>query len=760
MASIPAEELEEQRKGTDKDGSPGGERTLREALITIIGGLQQEADDRVGKRDLIEKRWLDDLRQYHGKYQPRTETELTQDRKSRLFINQTRAKTNAMEARLSDMLFPTDDRNWGIRPTPVPELTVEAEEAAEEAASLRQQAVDAYRQQLEQQPPPTGTEEEGQKPPLNQRAQQAETLAQQAETRARQIQARQDEARKRARSMEEQIDDNLRECRYAIQSRDVIRDACRLGTGIMKGPVVGDRIRRRWRKIQDDPNVYEMIDEQDPKPVYWRVDPWSLFPDMDATSEEDCESWFERHLMNRKELRKLAKQPGFSEDAIRRLLRDQPRHTTPTYIADLRSITGTYHDTTINRYHVWEYHGALSVEDISILAQALNKPDVAEDVGLNDQQDIDPLMEVQVVIWFCQNEVLKFGLHHLDSGDQIYSVFCLEKDEASIFGFGLPYIMRDGQSALNAGWRTMMDNSGLSSGPQTVVNKDVVEPANGLWGLEARKVWLRKSGAPSNAPAFEVYDIPSHQTELANIVEMARRNIDEETSMPMIAQGEQGSHTTETAHGMSILMNSVNVVFRRIVKNWDDDMTVPNIRRIYDWQMQFSDKDYIKGDYEIEARGTSVLLVREMQSANLMAFLINFGAHPTLAPFLKEGGLPALRNLVKTMMIPADELIKSDEELAEEEAKNASLPPEPNPEVMKIEAQLNQAEIERETKLEIAMLNRETEMMKLAGQHNMRLDELRARLEEGRQNRQSDERKQAVETAMTQRHGPSGGGYY
>ena len=40
-----------------------------------------------------------------------------------------------------------------------------------------------------------------------------------------------------------------------------------------------------------------------------------------------------------------------------------------------------------------------------------------------------------------------------------------------------------------------------------------------------------------------------------------------------------------TAMGMAMLMNAVNVVFRRVVKNFDDDMTMPNISRLYDWNM-------------------------------------------------------------------------------------------------------------------------------------------------------------------------------
>lgn len=705
--------------------------TLRERMKAIVGRLEKEAEDRVNKRSLVEKRWIEDLTQYHGKYDDKILKELMDGRKSTLFINATLPKTNACEARLFDMLFPTDDRNWGIEPTPVPELMIEAEQASSEAARLKQEAAAS-------------------KDP------QAIAMAQQAEARAAEVQAPLEEARRRARAMQEEIDDHLRECRYAAQAREVIRDACKIGTGIMKGPVIGGRSRRAWTR-DPETGAYVLAHVTDPRPKFWRVDPWSFFPDMDATSMEDCESVFERHLMNAKQLRKLAREPGFDPDAIRRLLRDEPRCSTPTYISELRAITGAYHDTSTDRYHVWEYHGPLSGEEMQALAMATGRADMLDDLG--EEMD-DPLQEIQVVIWFCQGEILKFGIHPLDSNENIYSVFCLEKDSASIFGFGIPYLMRHSQKALSSAWRIMLDNAGLSSGPQIVIDPEVVEPQNGEWTLEPRKIWLRKTTATPGAQPFQTFNIESHQVELANIIELARRNIDEETSIPIIAQGEQGSHVTQTAHGMSILINSVNVVFRRIVRNWDDDMTTPNIRRMYDFLMQFSPKDHIKGDYEVDARGSSVLLVREMQSASLMAFLLQFSGHPILGRFLKQDGLPGLRRLVQTMMIPADELVKSDDDIAEDEAAAAEQPPEPNPEMEALAVKMNIAQIEAQSRERAELIKRDTAMIQLAARGNMDLEKLRLMLADKDADRQSRERQFAAEAALTQRLGPTGGGHF
>ena len=703
----------------------------REVTLAIANALEKEADDRVAKRDPVEKRWLADLAQFHGLYDEQISKDLREHTKSSLFINQTRPKTNVMESRLSDMLFPTDDRNWGIGPTPVPELTVEAENVAQGAAEAILAAVAK---------------------PEDQGLKQASA---EADERLALIQAIMDEAKKRARAMEEEIDDHLRECKYSIQARDVIKDGCKLGTGIMKGPVTDGKYRSRWQSGKEAmANVFSLNYENDERPAFWRVNPWDFFPDSDATNMEENEAVYERHMLNKKQLRRLARQPGFDKDSIRRLLKDKPQATVPSYLADLRSITSSYNDMLKDRYHVWEYHGPLTAEDMQQLSIALDQPEKAADMG----DDVDPLDEIQAVVWFCQGEIMKFGIHHLDSGDSIYSVFNLEKDEASIFGFGIPHVMRDPQKALSGAWRVLMDNMGLSSGPQIVINDEVIEPVDGKWELTPRKVWRRKGTAPADKKPFEVFDIPSHMDELLKVIDVSKQNCDEETALPMLAQGEQGTQVTKTAQGMSILMNSVNVVFRRIVKNWDDDMTTANIRRMYDWLMQFSEKEHIKGDFQVDARGTSVLLVREMQSANMMAFLMNFGGHPVLGKYLKDEGLPALRRLAAAMLIPADEVIKSAAEVAEDEAKAAEKPRAPDPEMEKITASLNLEQMRGQSALALEGMRRETALIKLASTQNVDLEKLRAMLQDHREDRDSKERALAVEAAMAVKLGEGGGG--
>lgn len=738
----------------DREGADDQQERLRDALAGFVSELEREAERRVGRRVSLEKRWLEDLRQYHGVYEPEIIKELKAQSKSELFINVTRPKTNTAEARLSDMLFPTDDKNWGIKPTPVPQLAREAERAATQAKGLEGQANELLGQ-AEQ------AEAAGQAPQAQALRAQADALAQQGGdigSKLAESRAVMEEAQARAEAMEDEIEDQLRECRYNVHARDAIRDACMLGTGIIKGPVMLEEPKREWRTVTGKGGktfqVLETVQER--KPGFIRVDPWALFPDPDARTEQDSDDWYERQLMTQKQLRRLSRMPGIDRAAVRQLLQENPRQSTPYYMAEMRSITGLTDVSAAQCYHVWHYYGSITSEQLMSIAGALGKDDMAR-----AYQEADPLDEVHVRLIFCQGHLLLFSEHPMDSGESVYSFFRYEKDDGSIWGYGVPYKMRDSQSALNAAWRMMMDNAGLSTGPQILINNSMIEPADGDWTLKPRKIWYvvkqRMAGEPD---IFETFEINSHQAELMAIVELVRRMIDDETGISQIAQGEQGPTVTKTAQGMAILMNSSNVVFRRIVKNYDDDLTVPTIRRAYHWNMQFPSRPEIVGDYEIDARGSSVLMVREMQSQNLAALVTTWTVHPVLGPLVRAP--EAARKAVQGMMIAADDVLKTDEEIEQEAAEAANAPPQPTPEMQlaQIEAdtKMKLAEMDGKIKVQVAEINRETTMMKLAEAHNMQLDELEARLNIKRMEVDGKERGLAVELASRERTGMSAGG--
>ena len=276
----------------------------------------------------------------------------------------------------------------------------------------------------------------------------------------------------------------------------------------------------------------------------------------------------------------------------------------------------------------------------------------------------------------------------------------------------------------------MLDNAHLGAFPQVEVDLSVVQRADGGENrIEPFAVWERiKSG---NVQGLFFHEVPIHQEHYAAIIQMAMQFTDTETSLSVLASGEQGN-VSRTAGGMALLMNATNTVIRRVVTNFDDGITKPVITRGYYFLMQFSPRDEIKGDYTVQARGSSVLLVREVQAQNLLLLASQMSQHPILGKHFRMRQI--LKKLVQSMMLSSDDVLKTMAELEADEAAEAQAAAEapPDPAMLKLETDRERVQMENETKLMLAQTNLETELMKLVAQRQITMEQAQARLVEAR----------------------------
>ena len=686
------------------------ETEIQEKLGAIVDRLDKLAKDQVTRKGHVETRWLENLRAFHGRYDEKTEASLSDSTKSRAFVKITRKKSNSWEARLSALLFPTDEENWDITPTPVPSLHDTAKEALAQAEQMVEQANQA---------------------PTEAGAQVAAAGAQVALDVAGKARQELGEAQKRGEAMRREMKDQLVECEYAAECRLAIRDSVRLGTGIVKGPLAGDRERGHWISIEGE-YIYQR--EEDPAPIYKWVDPWAYFPDMSAIRPEDREFEFERHLWSAKDLRRLARERGFSKQAVRDIIAERTmgqvlNDSSMNYLVNLRAITGAT-DVIKDRFVGWEYHGPLTNEDVATVLRALGR----EAEALVIEEEDDPLNEVRVICYLCEGKILKLApAYPLDSGETLYSLFTFEEAEGSIFGYGIPEIMSDSQKSMNGAWRMALDNAALSVGPQIFIDRDVVEPANRSWVLTPRKVWYKKKGAGlAGSNVLETKSIENNVAEIMNLVEVSRRFIDDETALPVQAEGELTDNPNITATATNFMSMASNITFRRVVKNFDDGITTPNIRRLYDWNMQHNSRDDIKGDMKVDARGSSSLLQRELQAQMLLNMAQNWSSHPVLKHALKT--YETISESVRSSMIQPTMVLVEKEEfeaaVASEAtaAQEAAPKPEENPAVIAANARLEATKIDAEARIKVAEMQRETEILQTAQHYDIKIEELKTRL--------------------------------
>ena len=694
-----------------EDGTNPAQREAAELLAAandaqlqqLGASIQAKFDDDERKRQYIETRWLEDLRQYHGRYDPSIEKELDEAESCALFLNMTKPKTHAYCARVMDMVLPTDDKNWGLEPTPVPEIVGKVDKAATPEAVAGQ--TDPTTGELA----PTTT-------PENNVVLQADILR-----------GIKDEAESRCEDMEAEIDDQLSEAQINGIQRKAIEQMGKLGTGIVMGPVILDEWRVTWKpqdRIGEDgapagkDYVRTLVKNTDMRPGAQWVDCWNFYPDMSA--EEPCD-WGHatvQYLVNKTTFRKYAKRFNFIPAAVERALEQAPFNVHMLrWMTELRQLSETS-NILDQRYRLLRYYGELTEDDLR--AADLNP----EQMGISDT--------VMGVVWLCGGEVLKVDINPLDSGAMPFNICYCDKDEASPFGTGIPRLMRGEQESINAAWRMKHDNAGLSVCPQTVIRANAVTPADGDYHMKPKKLWYASDDVTRINDVFGQFAIDSHQAELDNILQLAIRFADDVTQLPLIMQGEMAPHITQTAQGMSLLYNASTVVLRRSVKFFDDHMTVPLINKFYEWNMQFNPREDIKGDMRAIARGSSTLLDKEQQGQALSEAMM-LAMQPTWQPYtdmkkLYQQALKAKR--VEDILLPDEEIKKNleQQQAAAQAAAQAGQagPSGPDPELKQAEMALKQAEIDARNRATDS--NERIAVAKIASEQKISLEQAQSRL--------------------------------
>ena len=691
---------------------------MQERLQAFGQSMAHQRDDWIRARYSygVDKRWLEDEDQYNAKdninraaSQMMTSVEqgypvTTQGAKphrSTVYIGLTRQKTNAAEARISDILLPTDDRNWGIKPTPKPKLM---------AMSRDTQMA--------------GDKETGQ-PLVN--PDTGEPLAMRDIARAAMK-----TAREKSDAMQLEIEDQLVECDYNGELRKVLHNSARLGTGVIKGPIVTNRTRKAWQPYKDmQGNTIHQLDiVNEVTPASFSIDPRNVWPDPGCgDSIHNGKGIYEREQLTSRQVRDLAKQPGFMKDQLRKVLEEGPKKSAT--FQELKD--EDQRDIARDVYEMWSYWGEVDHDDL-------------ETAGIEIGEK-DELRAVSACVVMINSTVVKAFLNPLEGGDLPYDFYVWERVADSVWGYGIPYLMRAQQKVLNAAWRQMMDNAGVSSGPQIIVKAGAIQPADKQWQISARKIWFATDEVDDVRKAFTAVEFNSHQVELSGIIKMAMELADMETGVPVIMQGEKGA-APDTVGGMQMLMNSANVVLRRLVKQFDDMVTRPHIRRYYDYNMMYNEDEEIKGDFSIDARGSSALLIRDIQNQAFLN-LLAAGANPVYGVYLDTQKL--FEKALQAQHIDPKDVFKSEDELEKikEQQKNPQeAPPDPamavaqlrgQIEMQKAEAQnagdmaelqVRQAIAQQEGELRMAemQLTREIEMLKMANTQNITLEQIKAKL--------------------------------
>ena len=600
---------------SDTDEDDADYKKHADSLAVFVRGCFEASEK---SRKSIEDGWIKALKQYKGIYQEDVAARIAPNR-SQAYVRITRTKVKTVDSRLCDLLFPANgDKNWGIIPTPIPDYSPQK----------KQMLIQMHAQE-------TGEEVTPEK---------FDVLL--AET-----------AKKQSDKMSKRIEDQLSEMKYREIMREVIHSGGVYGTGFLKGPFVSIVENKQYTKQPSDDGTGKWLLENYDRiiPFAENVRVWDIYPDMEATTIDDCRYIIQRRKMNKHDLVCLAKRKDFSSDVINSYVKMYPegKYEKKSFEVDLQTIgdiTSLPADSegATRKYEVLEFWGYVDTKSL-------------EEFGVEVPEEKAGLIDIPANIWVLGDKVIKAVLSPLEGVKWPFFAYYYDKDETCVFGEGIPSIMSTMQEMTNSAFRAMLDNAAISAGPQMEVNLDLLSEDEDPREVHPFKVWMRTgTGNDAQAQCLRMLDVPSYTAEFERMLNLFSTYSDEITTIPRYMWGDTSGGAGRTSSGLSMLMGSANMAIKDQVKNFDDGITTPFIRAMYHWNMQFGEDEDVKGDYTVIARGSASLIAKEMYAQYLIQFL-NITANPEDASIVKRPDI--IRAVADTFDLNSDAFVLSDKEI-------------------------------------------------------------------------------------------------
>jgi hypothetical protein len=611
---------EERRNAADVQAQP-----IATGITQHIRKCWQDA--RYAKQMTVEPRMLQNMRARRGEYDPEKLALIREQGGSEVYAGITSVKCRAATSWLRDVMMATGtERPWTIKPTPVASLPPDLAERVV-------QAVAAPLAQL-----------------MGQGVQVSDADLQEAMSDAHDsaLLAVQEDARKRCDRMADKMEDQLLEGGF-LQALDAfLDDITTFPCAIIKGPVIRKRNTLQWVKGQN--GQYQVQIQETLKEEWERVSPFNIYPSPGATSVQDG-YLIEKHQLSRSDLNALIGVDGYDDSSIRMVLDDYGRGGLREWLTnDIAMASAEGKATTQLAQNVDGLIDALQFWG-SVQGKMLIE------WGLDEKEVPDPMKEYYIEAWLIGQYVIKAVLNYDPLQRKPYYKASYEDVPGNWWGNSVADLIRDAQTVANAAVRGIVNNMGIASGPQVMVNVERLAAGEDVTQLKPWRIWQVTSDITgSTQPPIAFFQPDSRIQELVGVFQTFSGLADEYSGLPKYMAGEPGS-AGRTASGLSMLMGNAGKAIKQVVANIDIGIMTPLLERLYDHNMQYSDDDELKGDVQVIARGAESLINKENAQLRRTEFL-QATANPIDVQIVgMQGRAAVLREVAKNLDMDVDKVI-------------------------------------------------------------------------------------------------------
>lgn len=618
------------------------------------------------------------------------ETAKTDPTKSSAYVRLTPRYVDAGYAKICEIILPIDDKPFSFGPSPDPELIKSKDDPSPYVGQDGQPIMrPAKPEEMQGMPPPQPGQPAPQVPVTHKDI--AEKLM--------------EFATKAAEKAEKRVYDWMVECNYPAEMRKVIFDSGRIGVGVLKGPFPSTRkgMAMKAKKLQITHKV---------APALKWIDPWNFFPD-GACGEDiyDGDHCFERDYLTEGKLKALKKEkdsqgrPIYLAAQIDKVIEEGPNKCKVS--SDGNNPTVKLHDS---RYPIWYMVGTLTRKDM----------EAAGVIGLQDLPD--ELTEVHAIVTLVNDSVIRVTINPLDTGKFSYHAMPWSRRAGHWAGVGIAEQVSLPQRMVNAATRSLLNNGGLSSGIQIIMDQMAIVPADNDWKITPNKIWYKADGAALDdvRKAFMSVEFPNVGAAMMAIIQYAFKLAEEATSIPLVSQGQVNEDTPDTFGAVELQNSNANTLLRSLAYGVDDHVTVRAVNELYEYLLLDPNvPDDEKGDFEINARGSIAMVEKAIQEKTMLQ-----AGQLTANPAYGIDPKRWFSEYWKTKRLDPRKIQFTEEELA----KMASQPPQPPPAIAV--AQINakkeldktqmvlgqkdkQAQEDRQAEGQIATMDNQTQQSKI-----------------------------------------------
>lgn len=585
--------------------------------------IRSKFDTYARERHQLEIQWLKNLRQYKALYDP----DITiPPGMSRVYPKDTHTKITGWTAKMMEMMFPAQEKNFTVKPSPFPNIA---------EADLQSIINTLYAQQ-----DALATQD-----PANPQEVQPVTAEQVTK-------AVKEFAEQRAAQMELECADQLadKDIDYPELCKKTIRRGGIYGFGVAEGPQVKFQDERIYEV--DETGKFVAVSRSIPRPFYTVLKAWDTYPDLAAEKWHEQEGVFTRKAFSRHGLRKLAEDENYFDTVITDYLRDQLTgnykvREYETELAIVKKTSTTAAGIDARKYEVIRYYGFITAQELI-------------DIGVKVPESAKT-KDILADIWLVDDQVIKadtapFGETIAD----MFHVFIPEEDEdAPLTGTAKTEILRDSQMKLCAIDRATMDNMAESASSIKEVNDDLIDTAKRPGNISGGMTIHRSGdGNEANYPAIRVYEIPNHTPALLALRKSVLEVFDTESHLQSWTMGNAQplGEAFRTSNNMSMMKAGGDMVTKDDVRSFDR-FVKSLIGSLVQWNMEFNEKKDIKGDFQVMPKGNLSLVAKEVRGASLDQLI------STLTPrdLVRIDSHGILEDRFVSRDLPIDRLLPKDE---------------------------------------------------------------------------------------------------